>query len=161
MGHNCSEGGIFAGSFGGYLYMTTPGNCDQSATPTCNGSEDSIFVSYDTVNEASGATSLSDGLYNTNLLAAFSTTTAALFCKNMTYAGYHDWFLPAQQELDMILSHYIEITGFFQNHRYQSSTEVDSSNAITSSIGGDVDFAWPKIKSIASGGGFVRCVRRY
>ena len=50
------------------------------------------------------ATSITDGLTNTNLLYAFgnSITTghpAAYYCKTLTFGGYNTWYLPAPTEL--------------------------------------------------------------
>lgn len=51
---------------------------------------------------------------------------AMVFCENLTYSGYSDWFLPNKDELNAMFLYKDDIGGFvtshYQNCRYWSST---------------------------------------
>ncbi|OFZ55514.1 MAG: hypothetical protein A2428_08135 [Bdellovibrionales bacterium RIFOXYC1_FULL_54_43] len=104
IGQACPEGGIYAGPYNGGTYMTTPGNCTNSSTPTCNGAMDTLTKQWSTEYVARGTTSTTNGSGNTAALAALGAAyPAAKYCADMTYAGYDDWFLPAKDELYNVL----------------------------------------------------------
>lgn len=86
-------------------------------------------------NTASGATSLVDGLSNTNTIIAQNSTAnkAATICKAYSGGGYNDWYLPSIWELDQcynaafIVNTILGPINGFQFNIYWSSTEKDPS----------------------------------
>ena len=83
------------------------------------------------------ADSLSNGMYNTNLIVSTLGTNngvsyAAKVCYDLNYGGYNDWYLPSINELKVIiLNHAGEINGFVTGATYLSSTEVSDSSIRT------------------------------
>jgi hypothetical protein len=52
-----------------------------------------------------GATSLTDGVTNTNTLYSLGTKDpAAYYCKTLTTGGYNTWYLPASQECQTLIT---------------------------------------------------------
>ena len=144
----CTGGAIYAGTYGSYKYMTTPSD---GGTMVWAGE----FV-------YTGATSTSDGLSNTNNLAARgSGYAAATYCYNLSFGGYSDWFLPEQDELGLIYTYNgliggFDVSGNYPGSYYWSSTEANDDGAWGQNFryGGQGSNA----KSLA---GSVRCVRRF
>ncbi|MEK7358416.1 MAG: hypothetical protein AAB250_18365, partial [Bdellovibrionota bacterium] len=68
----CADGLIYAGSLtGGMKYKTTPGNCSNSSTPTCDFvNDDSLTKQYSTAGTTIGSNSWSDGVSNTAAIVA-------------------------------------------------------------------------------------------
>lgn len=136
VGTTCTGGAKYAGVYGGFRYMTTPGGCTDSTTPTCAGGTDSTTKAWanNTGNTANGktvgASSTDDGLLNTTLVASgfYSDVDAVKFCSDMVYGGYSDWFLPAYNEITFLYSNKASLGGFVANW-YWSSRENDASNA--------------------------------
>ena len=158
---------IYAGTLNGHQYFTTPGGCNNSATPTCN-STDSLTLAY--ADNATGgnkeygstgnATDEYYGKTQTATLATFSDTLAATFCHNMTYDGNsdNDWYLPAKMEWNLLYQNKVAIGGFFTSnatYQYWSSTEYVTTFAWYFYSAGYLGF------STKSTSYYVRCVRRY
>ena len=84
--------------------MVTPSGCNNSSTPTCPGGVDSISLVWATAASTAATTQViaspsqvyAGGLNGqAAIIAATAGSVAAAFCKNMTYGGYSDWYLPA------------------------------------------------------------------
>jgi len=79
-----------------------------------------------------GATSLTDGLANSNAIVAQAgegTTYAAGLARAYTSGGYTDWYLPSKDELNKLYINRVAIGGFTW-YFYWSSTEYDSGWAL-------------------------------
>lgn len=111
-GENCVGGSIYLGLYSGSHYMTTPGNCTDSSSPTCNGGTDAVQKSWQGVGGSltdipvvSNITDLatpsnqSGSDVTTAISSSVGTNSAAAYCENMTYGGFSDWFLPTKTEL--------------------------------------------------------------
>jgi hypothetical protein len=176
VGDACSNGVLYGGTgyagLGTFKYMTTPGHCSgfvnnyTEFTPTCTGATDDPV--YQWANESgttawevnTGVASTTDGASNTTTLAVnYTDTDAARYCQNMTYpaGGYTDWYLPAKDELNLILyAMHLAGKGNFVSSIYWSSTEVSlydvwSQNFNVGSQGYHLKRNYP----------YVRCVRKY
>jgi hypothetical protein len=166
----CAGGVYSIGTLGSYKYMTTPGNCTNSTTPTCNNTTDSLNLAWANTSGTSAygivttATSTTDGLLNTNILSTnYTDTDAAKFCQNMVYGGYSDWYLPATSELNI----------FWTNRASLGNIGLDVGGTYYwSSTDNHVNFAWEQRFTDANlnlyykfsteaGLSRVRCVRRY
>jgi len=170
VGDPCPNGVLYGGTgfagLGSYKYMTTPGNCTDSATPTCNGTTDTLgkkwanFSGTTAHGVNTGATSTTDGASNTTILATnYTDTDAAQYCENMTYppGGYTDWYLPSKDELRLVLyAMKVAGKGNFDPVYYWSSTQSANS------------YAWGKAFYNTDEAGVIktnthklRCVRKY
>lgn len=170
IGESCwGQNNIYIGTLNGHQYFTTPGNCTDSANPTCDGGFDQVMKYWASntgttaYNVNTGATDLIDGKAQSAMLATtYTDTEAAQYCENMNYAGYTDWFLPSKMELDFIYRNKANITGLredinnWQMNYYWSSTEYTTGNAwmFNSQVGSMVDIG--KRYRV-----MVRCVRRF
>jgi hypothetical protein len=180
---------LYAGTYNGYKYMTTPSGCGTAipSTDTCNGGADT------TMQWASGAPasntliiaspSTVDGKSQSATIAATTGSIAAKFCEQMTFGGYDDWYLPAGNNVNDCTNY----SGEFYNVLYKNSNQYRPNNnagcnaAIvagpltgfvaayywSSTEGGPV-LAW--FQAFDNGGHYtdsktpnyyVRCVRRY
>ena len=173
IGQTCVGGALYAGT--GYTsplnpslrYMVTPGGCTDEIC-TGAGGADSVQLAWATGTYASNSTHTTDptnGQNNTGVLVGLlqtggNTTPAAAWCSGMNYGGYHDWFLPSTNELNIVI--YPNSTqkggnlGGFQSDDYWSSVEAF------------VGSAWYKYfvngglgNNAKTGTSYVRCVRIY
>ena len=69
-----------------------------------------------------------DGKVNDGQIADSTTFMAFKTCKDLTYGGFTDWYLPARQELNTLYKYRTEIGGF-ATANYWSSTEWDNTTA--------------------------------
>jgi hypothetical protein len=158
IGASC-YGGLYAGTYNGYKYITTPGNCSDSPNPTCSGAVDTLAKVWGPNGTVTGVTGYTNGAGNTTTLAGLGAAyEAASYCQNMIYGGYSDWFLPAKDELTLLDTNKAALGGF-RSFRYWTSTELAA------------DWTWHH-DFAGSGGGYdgiyyktsiyyVRCVRKY
>lgn len=149
---------ICAGTFNSATYMVTPGGCNNSTTPTCSGSTDTVSLLWGAFTITTGQTSTTTGSSNTAYLSAnYSDTAAAKFCKNMNYGGYADWFLPAKDELNYLYTKKASIAGFNTSGSYYwSSTEYNGLIAWVQRFSDGLQYYYGKNNAY-----LVRCVRRY
>lgn len=136
-GFSCSVGGDAPGgkyaacNIGGYNLITTPSGCSASpSNPTCAGGADTYTTSAISMAASflTGCCS-SNGQQNTANMAAYSggayTFPAALWCDNLDYQGYTDWFLPSSAELSGYFYPNKAILGSAASGFYSSSTEAN------------------------------------
>jgi len=108
-----------------------------------------------------GATSLTDGRSNTDIIVIADCSEsgdAAVACDNLEYAGYDDWYLPAQDELSNLYNecnivNYTKCKDWDNNAQtanYWSSSELSSVGAYSMSYSNAHD----KCSTY-----FVRCAR--
>ena len=155
IGTVCTGGAIYAGTFdpldGGGVkkYMTTPADAGLK-----------IWGPSGTT----GANSTTDGVANTiNLEARGSAYVAGYYCGTLTANGYSDWFLPAQDELNLFYISKVLIGGFDISGTYPTSYYLISNETIEGP-----DYAWAKafnngslgVSGNATAMG-IRCARRY
>lgn len=163
VGENCG-GGIYVGDFVDnavtYQLITTPGNCNNSPAPTCNGATDTLELPWasETTTGAAG-TNNTNGPGNTTLIvnSPHVFTPAATFCSNMIYAGHDDWYLPARDELGgPMFQNRAAIPGFnIASGNYMSSTQISNSQVwVRDFVGGFEGQAFKTSPFL------VRCLRR-
>ncbi len=159
---------IYAWELNWQKYMTTPGWCTDSSTPTCTWWTDTLTKVWNYWNgnwTTTSITSTTDWLWNTTALAttkdADSTTTwtqphlAAKYCYDMVYWWYDDWFLPAKDELNLLYINRTNIWGFDTNY-YWSSTENYNTSAWSQRFSDGDQLLNAKSNSL-----YVRCIRKF
>ena len=161
VGQSCwGTGNLFLGTLNGKQYFTTPGGCTDSTTPTCAGGTDTVAKAWATTTPESntliGMSNHEDGKTQSTTLATYATANAAKYCENMTYAGYTDWYLPANSELNMLYQSRGNITGFVYSSGYWSSTEYDTTSAWV--FNSTTGYITTNGKTLAY---YVRCMRRF
>jgi len=120
LGEKCANGDIiYAGDFGGNRLYTTA--ADQGQFTWNNGSTDYTVT---------GATSTTDGKANTDTLVGLSDAGAPYAAANACRGLGSDWYLPAQDELNVLYTNHIAIGGFdISGAWYWSSSENFSTDA--------------------------------
>ena len=155
IGDACGGGIKFASGL-----VAMPGGCTGSSfNPTCAGGSDTITKTWaDSTGANEPADSVSDGESNTaNLVgSSLKKNLAALYCFDMVYQGYDDWYLPAKDQLNTLYGQKATVGGFIAGY-YWSSTESYTYNGWgqSFSIGDQVSYL---DKTYAY---YVRCVRSY
>lgn len=114
LGAACSGGGICAGTYLGEKYMITPGNCTDSATPTCNGAADTMTKIWRGSTGSNTDIPAIDNIGSSHIPsvqlgdvttaaavahASVSSDSAADYCNDMVYGGHSDWYLPSKSEM--------------------------------------------------------------
>ncbi|WP_413288423.1 DUF1566 domain-containing protein [Bdellovibrio sp. HCB337] len=132
IGSVCAGGTIYAGTFNGHTYMTTPGGCEYEPsgtttsspgsdfTPSCSGTDtmtkywndggtNPYFDIPGVENIAANATpSTVLGDVNTDAIVAITNPAegglhaAARYCDRNAFGGFTDWYLPSKSELAYI-----------------------------------------------------------
>lgn len=164
VGSTCSDGTIYAG-------LSPDGNVPMYVAPADgpgtyswnNGTFNAWLNTAMASCSAPGDSTPSciTGRSNTTLLAGLvhvsAPYAAAKYCEDLTESGYTDWYLPAQNELEMLYDLHTEIPpkGGFAAARYWSSSEnsADDARSINFSDGSYSN-------SQRDGSHRVRCVRR-
>ena len=167
-GARCLDGSVYAGLSpdGSVPMFTTPGDAGlfswNDSSTTWSDTAMQNCVSDTPGVEASCRT----GETNTSLLAGMGTTpspapyTAARHCNDLNVHGKDDWYLPAQDELEVLYQNRVAIGGFdltgsLPNGRYWSSSEVSHSNAKSQRLSSGTKFDNNKNNAWS-----VRCVRK-
>jgi hypothetical protein len=66
------------------------------------------------------------GAANTDsIIANCGSDNAAYMCRNLTYGGFNDWYLPSKNELNKLFIYRAKIGGFAVSGYYWSSSEVN------------------------------------
>lgn len=120
-GTPCQGGSIFAGKMNRVRYMTTPGNCNSYLDPICDGKEDSLEFTWGETKILTNLKDKNNGVENTKKLATLYSP-AARFCQDMVFGGYDDWFLPAENEMILMIKNQ-KLIGSFSEEPYWTSTE--------------------------------------
>lgn len=159
---------IYAGTLNGYQYFTTPGGCTDFSNPTCAGGVDVTMKKFagqygtSAYLVVTGATNISDGKAQSAMLATnYTDTEGAIYCENLDYAGYTDWYLPAIHELKLLYDNLGAHTGFSAGNTYITSSEVLVGIGSTNSWW--LNFTSGQISNNVkkTAGFYVRCMRRF
>ncbi len=126
--NNWSGNTIYVWELNWQKYMTTPGKCTNSPTPTCAWPTDTLYKDWKNSDTFTANTnSTTDWLANTNAMTSDPTEAlkhpAAKYCADMVYWWYDDWFLPAKDELNLLYTNRDAIWGFSTYSTYWSSTQ--------------------------------------
>ncbi|MCT8970783.1 DUF1566 domain-containing protein [Microbaculum marinisediminis] len=124
VGNVCSDGSYYIGDIGaGHIYVISAAN---EANKTWNDGASGIT---DT-----NANSTTDGQANTALIVAATGNgdypyEAALFCDGLGAHGHNDWYMPAQDELNLLWNGGTPVAGVLTDGtNYWSSTENTGTN---------------------------------
>lgn len=171
IGDTCNDGSIYAG-------LSPDGNVPMYTTPADAGLitwDDGIGNFLDTAmvnctdTSPGTAASCQTGEANTALLVALNGSgtpapyAAAEYCNGLTNVlGHSDWYLPAQDELNVLYTNRVAIGGFnisgsFPAGWYWSSSEIDGNDAKNQSFSDGLQSSVGN----TSDGLSVRCVRRH
>ena len=91
------------GYYAGQISMTQDGNPTHWLIVAPLSTGQSSGLKYDSTNSSGNPTSSNDGPENTaTLVAAGSTREAATFCAGLSIGGYTDWYMPSQDELEVM-----------------------------------------------------------
>ncbi len=143
-GEVCLDGSVFAGEINGApLYVTDANQSTNIQWKTSTGTDD--------INPDSNT----DGQANhDNRSGTLSDFPAFELCENLDRHGHTDWYLPAQDELNLVFTNRAVIGGF-TTMGYFSSTEV------TTTYARDQNFSNGTLRlSNKAFYGDVRCVRK-
>ncbi len=158
----CPGGALFVGSYNGSKYMTTPGGCNDSATPTCPDSIDTVTKAFGVNGTATGRTSAVTGSANSSFLATnYADTHAAKYCENMTFGGYSDWFLPALNELALLATNRASFAGLAASPYWTSTESTEYGTPANDQWTIWMDNAQQSSATKTLVGGYVRCMRKY
>lgn len=166
-GQVCADGSVYAGLSpdGNVPMYTTP--ADAGVFTWNDGSGNLLDTMQDCQSFTPGAqASCQTGEANTALLVGFGTNpspapfVAARHCNDLAAHGKTDWYLPAQDELDVLYDNRIAIGGFdtsgaFPTGWYWSSSEINSGDARDQGFNDGSQTVTGKLTGIA-----VRCVRK-
>jgi Protein of unknown function (DUF1566) len=157
-----ADGSVYAGlSTDGSVPMATQ-RCDIGMTwsgSACTGTR-SLIVWSTGATIATGITNADTGKANTlglyPLSNADSPYTAAITCHNLNEDGHTDWYLPAENELNVLYTNQAAIGNFDSSSPYYwPSTELNGTNAYILNFGTGGHDSAAKTNHID-----VRCVRK-
>lgn len=173
IGTVCADGTVYAGNTpDGGAQMYVP-RCDAGRTysSTCSGSRTLFTWNNGSANyllAAEGATSSNDGDGNTTTLAGLTGHAgypflAAQYCDQLNIHGHTDWYLPAQNELDLIATNRAIISDMVSQSSYQNTFYWSSKNHSSTNNQADMNKVGACCGSEAtesSFNGWVRCARK-
>jgi hypothetical protein len=143
------------------------GGCTDTSGSSCGTGDDSLTKPWDAGDTPSttGATDAADGRTNTTTLNPSVNTQyeAVKFCDDMSYLGYTNWYLPAQNELDQLATASTNgwSTGYLECGYYWSSTETSSTTAYNLIVKPSLMAICTPMDYDKTSPIFIRCVRRY
>ena len=102
-------------------------------------------------------TAIGTGQANTNAIVnrCSESGIAARICDDLVLNGYSDWFLPSQDELNLLYQQEV-VVGGFANHGYWSSSEYASPNAWTQTFTNGTQYT-----NLKDSPNFVRAIRAF
>lgn len=123
-------GGYYAGKFttGGKIYALV-------VAPRALGGMPTGILQWKTSRTTTaGTTSVNDGLANTNAMiaAGASAHPAANFCRNLSIAGYTDWYMPSKDELEICYRYLKPTTGANNTGSGANSSAIPQTSNYTS-----------------------------
>lgn len=170
IGGVCADGSVYAGMSpdGNVPMYTTPADAGAYTWVTADNYIDTAMVNCTTASPG-GQASCQTGRANTTLLASMSNAdspyVAATYCDSLSAHGHTDWYLPAQDELNVLYTNRVaigafDLTGSWADGFYWSSSEGSDDGMSIYARGmqfsggfqGDYGKGVPALK--------VRCVRR-
>lgn len=118
--------------------MTTPGGCTDSTDPVCAGGVDTVSKMW--LSSGSGTAMECDANFNPETGYSWfngpanamkgkslgSQAEAIMFCENLNYGGYSDWYLPSVDELKVLHAGAANFGGGLAYESYWSSTMASS-----------------------------------
>jgi hypothetical protein len=166
IGATCPNGAKYLGTFnyGGSIgvkkLLITPGGCTDSTTPTCADGIDTVEKRWKlSPQPTTAATSANDGVDNTNkAVTAGAGHDAAQYCYDMNYAGLTDWYLPARNEWNHVVSNMTALGASTFECQYWTSTETSDEQA---RYGGNNGGYCPGGTMGKDNLNSVRCILRY
>ncbi len=120
-------------AYGGGFYVGKTKDGEKTylliAAPKKDGEAEKPWASL-----ATGVTSTTDGFGNTAALVNNCNLRhdAAIFCNDLTIGGYDDWYLPAKDELAVMLDAGKALAAIgegFESYYYWSASEYSAANA--------------------------------
>lgn len=150
----CGGGVFYVGHYNGYKYMVMPTNCDTLNPPTCDNSQDAYSYLWGFDGVTTGATSTTDGVANTALLAG--GPGPGRICNDLSYGGYTDWFLPAKEEVIVLYTVRSSYRAFFYKDII-SSTETSS----TTYTSVNTETGVSTTTTLKGADKHLRCMRRF
>jgi hypothetical protein len=123
--------------------------------------EDETAIRWSNITTAIETTSTSIGTGSGNTYAIISqsgfTSGAASLCNNLILNTFDDWFLPSQDELNLMYQNlYLFGVGNLSNVSYWSSSEVSSTNAYRQAFSTGLKSSSPKTNTYRA-----RAIRRF
>lgn len=164
----CDDGSVYAGDSpdGDVPMFTTP--ADEGQFSWNDGTANYVATTMQDCKSASPGTQLScrTGRANTDLLVALGTSpspapyVAARHCDDLVAHGHSDWYLPAQDELNILWRNRVAIGGFDLSGSnpagfYWSSSHFSNYGARGQDFGVGFLISTSKLNRLS-----VRCVRR-
>mgnify|MGYP000448069620 CR=1 FL=1 len=166
IGDTCTDGSVYAGLSpdGNVAMYTTP--ADAPSTYTWNdGSNNFLDTAMDNCTAIPGPTpnTCQTGEANTVFLIAQNGSgtpapyAAAVYCNDLSVHGHDDWYLPAQDELNVLYNNRASIGNFDKPGfpLYWTSSERDNTQAVFQRFTDGYQDGETK-----SGDQYVRCVRK-
>ncbi len=137
----------------GYLIVT---NSDQSSGATWANCSSWMQNAYNL------PASIGSGKSNTEWIVENCTNSVAALCDNFSHEGFHDWFLPSQNELSGPVYNSSNLAGFTSVQTYWSSTStVQWGSFVSHAVTIDPTFNSSGSQGVQSGTFPVRCVRAF
>lgn len=138
IGSVCSNGSVYAGITpdGDAHIFTTPNDAPGSYTWNNGAATFTNTALVDCTDGPTGSTTgCRTGQVNSNILASLSNSSspynAAVYCENLSVHSEVDWYLPAQDELNVLYTNRTAIGNFLSGSSdyYWSSSEHDDNDA--------------------------------
>lgn len=165
----CAEGGGCvlgdSGPAGGIVFIKTAAKGGLGGSYSYEAWTADLSASTMAWNNVSTVINTADTIGSGPSNALLFTGGAGLACKNATYGGYSDWFLPSRDELQQLWNQRSLLSGFQTNgYGYWSSSENaavgTTAYAIRWTDGMGYSDAYAS-KTSPANTGYARCVRRF
>ncbi len=149
-----SDGTVFAGTYNGSVLYAPPS--DQHATAywgTYGYTTGAVSTTDGPGNQANvyAHVMAGDGTYNPD---DGRTPNTFVLCHDLTFGGHSDWYVPAQNELNVLYTNRTAIGGFGA-YTYWASAESSNNNAYYMNFSGGAVATVPKTYQY-----HIRCIRK-